>query len=869
LNVPPSDDFAARIEQLFTEASSLDPDLRAGFVADACGGDAALRDRVMSLLRASGEADTFWDKPAIQHVATEGLDSDLDRYRLLEPIGAGGMGIVHKAVRADDEYRKVVALKLVLAPDPDLIGRFRRERQLLAVLEHPNIARLLDGGTAKDGSPFLVMEYVDGVPIDKYVHDRNLSTREILLLIRKVCGAVAYAHRNLIIHRDLKPANILVTGEGEPKLLDFGIARLLDDGARRTTAHTAAMTLEYASPEQIRGGGITTATDVHALGLLLYELLSGRRPYENTGNTAALTRAVLMEQPAPMSQRSGRRFDSDLEIIVQMALRKEPERRYSSVEQLSDDIRRYLESYPVLAQPDSRAYRARKFVARNRAAIGATALVLLTVAAGIASTLYEARAANRRFNQVRNLANTYLLEIHDAIKDLPGSTAARQLVVKRALEYLDQLASERGNDAKLACELADGYAKIGDIQNLFAGASLGDVAGAIASHKKAIALLEPFAARNPKDAQVARTLAYSYGALNTMMMRTGDLSAAVSYGRKDAALQERLVSAAPADAKLRELLAISYIRLGDVTGNPNMQNLGDSKGSLSFYRDALSNAEAATAAMPGDWQKAGLVGVVHGRMSQILMSLGDGPGEVAENRKSLEIEERLLAAQPQNTRLQWDVAIAHRNLSLSLLRAGQKVDAREHAEQGLRMCEALVANDPNHVNAQEMIPNEIALLGRIAAESGETARAFQLLRQSIAEFEALRKRGTSPDFTEQNAYNRLADLALDSGDPAEAIRSAQGELAIDEKLLRVNSNNANAKRNRAVATRQIARAHELMALRRSSADELRKAVSLYRDSLEILQEMHAAGTLAPVYQKELSGVSDALERCDRELHALR
>jgi eukaryotic-like serine/threonine-protein kinase len=712
---------------------------------------------------------------------------------------------------------------------------------------------------------------VDGVAIDRYVRELNLDTRAILLLAQKVCGAVAYAHRNLIVHRDLKPANILVTREGEPKLLDFGIATLLDSpGGRNGAAPTAAMTLEYASPEQITGSAITTATDIYGLGVVLYELLTGRKPYENTGNAAAVTQAILTEPPLPMGARSGRRFDSDLEHIIQMALRKEPERRYSSVEQLSDDLRRYLQSYPVLAQPDSRTYHARKFAARHKAAIGAAALVMVTLAAGVFSTLWEARAANRRFIQVRNLANTYLLEIHDAIKDLPGSTAARRLVVRRALEYLDQLARERGGDVQLARELADGYAKIGDIQNVYAGASLGEVSAAIASHRKAVTLLEPLAARAPGDADVARELSHSYGALNTMSMQSGDLSSAVRYGQKDAALLEHLAAVSPADAKVRELLAISYIRLGDVTGNPNVQNLGDTKGALRFYRSALGHAEGASASRPGDWEKQGLVAVAHARMAQVLMALGDPSGEVSESRTCLGIDEQLLSAQPRNIRIQWDTATANRNLSLSLLRAGQRPEARERAERAMQLFETLTANDLQDVNAQEQVANGLALLGRIEAESGETARAFKLLHQAIAAFHLLRTQhpGASPDFSEQNAYSRLSDLALASGDPAEALQSAERQLAIDRKLLNVNPNNASAKHNRAVATRQTARAHELLAIRRRSADELRQALSLYHQSFEILSSMKAAGTLAPAYLPDLNGVSDALARCGREVKAL-
>lgn len=858
--MPLPEDFEDRVEHLFSEASGLAPEERAGYLAEACNGDAALHRRVMELLASARRAadETFWETPALSHAAREPLVSELDRYRLLEAIGAGGMGVVHKAVRADDEYSKIVAVKIVLAPEADSVHRFRRERQLLAKLEHPNIARLLDGGTAKDGSPFLVMEYVDGVPIDRYVRERALDARATVRLFGRICEAVAYAHQNLIVHRDLKPANILVRADGEPKLLDFGIARLLDGAERSRTAPTAAMTLEYASPEQIRGGPITTATDIYALGVLLYELLTGRRPYATDGSPAAVTHAILAAEPAPM----GRRVDSELENIVRMALRKEPERRYSSVGQLADDLRRYLEDYPVIAQPDSRVYRARKFVARNRAMTGAAVLVVLTLSGGIAATMWEARTAERRFRQVRNLANTYLLEIHDAIKDLPGSTAARRLVVRRALDYLDQLAAEHSGDVELARELATGYARIGDIQNQYAGTSLGELEAAVASHRKAAALLEPFERRNPRDLGVARDLAFSYGALNTLMMQRGDLAAAVSYGRKDAALMERVAAASPGDAAARQRLSLSYIRLGDVTGNPMMQNLGDTKGALAFYRKALANAEAAAAAQPGDWEKKGLVAIAHARLSQALAALADVPGEIAENRTSAAIEKELLAAHPQNIRLQWDAATASRNLSLSLLRGGQRQEARERAEDSLREYRALAAADPEHVNAQEQVANALALMGRIDAESGRSAEAFQLLREAIAALEGLRREhpGAPPDISERSADSLLAELALTAGSPAEALRSAARELAIDERLLKANPANAGAERNRAVALRQMGRARERLG-------DWRRALALHREGLAILQQMQAAGTLAPAYVPDRNEAAAAVARCERQLHA--
>jgi serine/threonine protein kinase len=336
------------VEQLFQEASDLEAAARPAFLADACRGDERLRQAVEDLLRASTEAaaNPLWQEPAMHNEARFLAASDeattLDRYRLLERIGAGGMGVVYKAVRADDEFSKLVAVKIVRDSDPDMIGRLRQERQILAGLEHPNIARLLDGGTTADGRPFLVMEYVEGLPIDRYVAERQPPLPDLLDLFRKICAAVSYAHRNLIVHRDLKPANILVTAEGQPMLLDFGIAKLLDGSAQRTRTGAAAMTPEYASPEQVLGAPITTASDIYTLGVLLYELLSGARPYRNTASPLELARAIGTEHPQPLGTHAGRRFDSDLENIVQMALRKEPERRYASAGQFSEDLGLYV-----------------------------------------------------------------------------------------------------------------------------------------------------------------------------------------------------------------------------------------------------------------------------------------------------------------------------------------------------------------------------------------------------------------------------------------------------------------------------------------------------------------------------------------------
>src|SRR4051794_5177867 len=433
--------------------------------------DAELRREVESLLHAHEEAGTFLDEPD-RFFSTERFEVDtlspgeiVDRYRIIREIGRGGMGAVFLAERADDEYKKQVALKLIKrGTDTDAVLRhFRNERQILAGFDHPNIARLFDGGTTETGLPYFVMEYVEGLPIDEYCKTHALAVVERLKLFREVCAAVSYAHRRLVVHRDIKRSNIMVTAEGVPKLLDFGIAKLLqeEDAPPATMTALHLMTPQSASPEQIRGQAVTTASDVYSLGVVLYELLCGRSPYEFSSQAPLeIARAIAESEPKKPSTalaqtdhpqsaiRNPRFLKGDLDNIVLMALRKEPERRYQSVEQFSEDVRRHLEDLPVLARRDTPGYRAAKFARRNKAGFAAAAIVLLILIGGIVATSRQARIANReklraerRFKDVRKLANSVLFDYHDAIKSLPGATKVRERLVKDALTYLDSLAA--------------------------------------------------------------------------------------------------------------------------------------------------------------------------------------------------------------------------------------------------------------------------------------------------------------------------------------------------------------------------------------------------------------------------------------------
>ena len=568
-----------KIDGILKSALELPAAECSAFLEQACAGDESLRHEVERLIKSDAEASSFLDTPVFEDAAgllkeKEALSlagQSIGPYKIIREIGHGGMGTVYLAMRSDDHYSKQVAIKLIGRgmDTREILSRFRHERQILANLEHPNIARLLDGGTARDGLPYFVMEYIEGQPIDQYCDAKKLPVTERLKLFRTVCAAVHYAHQNLVIHRDIKPGNILVTAEGTSKLLDFGIAKLLNtELTEQTIPMTAAamrpMTPDYASPEQVRGQQITTASDIYSLGVLLYELLTGQRPYHLKSTSPQEIERIICEQeperPSDLIEEAGLTIEAkkkraqsdflnpkllrgDLDNIVLKAMRKEPGRRYTSAEQFSEDLRRHLEGLPVIARKDTFKYRAGKFVKRHKSGVVAAALIALALLAGVITTLWQARNASaqraraeRRFNDVRRLANSFMFEVHDAVKDLPGSTPARGLIVRRALEYLDTLAEEAVDDPLLQSELATAYQKVGDVQGNPYYANLGDTSGALESYRKALLIRESLIARGLNNAENRRALAQNYVAISDALTQTGDFASQLeNYRRRTAA----------------------------------------------------------------------------------------------------------------------------------------------------------------------------------------------------------------------------------------------------------------------------------------------------------------------------------------------
>ncbi|MGH9719515.1 MAG: serine/threonine-protein kinase, partial [Bryobacteraceae bacterium] len=406
-------------------------------------------------------------------------------YRLERLIGSGGMGDVYLAQRHDGEIEQKVAIKLLRADTdrPAWRDRFLRERQLLAYLSHPSIARLLDAGHTGDGRPYLVMEYVDGVTIDQYA--ATLDLRSLLRLFLLVCDGVSHAHRRLIVHRDLKPSNILVDSSGNPKLLDFGIARLQDAAVDETRTVERVLTPNYASPEQLRGDIQTTATDVYSLGAMLHKLLTGRSPREQ-----------LEVAPAALPP--------DIDHILRKALRDEPEERYASVDALADDIRAVLESRPVQARSGDAWYRTRKFLRRYWVPAAATALVIASLSAGLWVANRERDIAQHRFQQVRRLANK-VLALDSVMRGIPGSTKARHQIAAMSQEYLEALRAGAAADKDLAFEIGVAYVLLANVQGVPTSANLGQYAQADESLRKADALIEPVLAASPEDRNILLT----------------------------------------------------------------------------------------------------------------------------------------------------------------------------------------------------------------------------------------------------------------------------------------------------------------------------------------------------------------------------
>jgi eukaryotic-like serine/threonine-protein kinase len=804
-----------RVERIYHDAMECEAAQRGPLLERACEKDPSLRDEVESLLHYGELSNQFLEKPAIE-VMAQALAEDLrdietektDRmvgariaqYRIVEKLGAGGMGDVYRATRADDQFEKQVAIKLVRrGSDTESVEiRFRRERQILAGFDHENIARLLDGGTTEEGHPYFVMELVEGKPVDEYCDESRLGISARLDLFRSVCSAVQYAHQRLVVHRDIKPTNILVTADGIPKLLDFGIATILSSETlspevEQTETALRIMTPQFASPEQLHGHIITTATDVYSLGVVLYKLLTGVMPYRIGGNahydvahaicetspdrpssavhrslsgtqsegklgdrSALIVASAATERMGHASSRAAAELISsnrgttperlcrilagDLDQIILKALRKEPERRYASVRDFAEDLRSYLRGLPVSARSDTFGYRAGKFVRRNRYLLAATAAFTLLVFLGVTVILREAQVARvqearaeRRFNDVRSLANSLLFEIHDSIRDLPGSTAARKLLVDRALLYLDSLAQESSGTPGLQRELATAYERVGDVQGNPYYANLGDTSGAIASYRKALNIMLALADTNRGSYEDRTTLVEIYMDLGIALEAAGDFTASLDALQHSYPIAKRLVRERPNNPQAQEQLAGVCFILAN-----GLADIGNIPRSLDYYRQSATIREAI-AGGPAEFQnqvQRRLAGV-YGYMAGDLNAQGDPGSAVSLQGKAHAILVKLVTSDPKNARLQQFLLENEYWSAYYMAQEGLIAQALPHFRTALAGYRQLTKIDRHDVLALRYAGKcYVGIAGALAA-LGKPGQGIQTARTAIQIFDSL------------------------------------------------------------------------------------------------------------------------------------
>ena len=828
-----------RIQDVFLDAVELAPSQRAGFLDSECTGDPELRLEVEKLIesdrkRGSDVGDII-GSAAVEFAAEREvaetaayLGRRIGPYLLVRQIGVGGMGTVYEAVR-DDQFVRSVAIKLLThgANAPDALARFRIERQILATLQHPNIASLIDGGETDDGHPYIVMEYIEGEPLIEYTRRKNLTIEERLRLFRDICAAVHHAHQMLVIHRDIKPSNVMVTGDGIVKLLDFGIAKLISPvlavGNQTTLTIVRRLTPQYASPEQVRGEPLSTATDIYSLGVLLYELLSYEFPYRVTGSAPHdVERAICETDPVRLSAvvkndpRLRRQLSGDLENIVAMALRKEPARRYASALQFSEDIARYLSGLPIIAREDTLFYVAGKLVRRYKLAVAMVALLAVSVAAGWISTIRQARRAEQRFNQVRKLAHALLFDLHGSIQSLPGSTPVREQLVRTGLEYLNMLSKDSAGDATLEWELSQAYELIGDVQGDPGGANLGQIVPALESYGNALALVERLSAKR-RDYASQSCLAWLHYKIGALRFRTVGVEEALRSYERGLAVSRNIQS------ELHDRRADGLLRTG-------YERLAEAEISKGEYEAAMDSARRAAESADREAERRNGVGpqITVARTRILLGNIAWLRGRMEPARAAFENAasrlEEACHAPTAGTECLEELQEAYRRLgdllgNPAIFHFGDVKNAELFHRKALRLAEQLAERDRKNVRATAQLYNELRRTAAVIRQSkpGEAVALYRRALDGSEELSKIAPRDLSASRAVANTRLGYAFALSDAGQFQPSLIEVDRAIALYKQIIREHPDQRVIREDFAEA--YLAKTEALMALRRADQAE--------------------------------------------------
>ena len=787
------------LQNIFHEISSAPEKERSALLEFWCNGDVELQEEIEALLEASREEALLVEALEPSHqtpspfLNDDSFDSSIGlrmgAYQIEKLLGRGGMGAVYLAHRADGEFAQKVAVKIIGIPfEIDVLReRFRQERQILAGLNHPNITRLLDGGVTSDGQLYLVMEYVDGLPIDQA--PANIHTK--LDWFRDVCAAVKYAHQNLIVHRDLKPSNILVDTAGVAKLLDFGSAKLLA-GAEVTHTRFNMITLSYASPEQLRGEPATTLSDVYSLGAILYQLLTGEKPFgEDLISRLREEEAGSVPLPKPVG--------GDLELIVRKALAHAPAERYSSVEQLAEDVRRFRAGEPVLAHRPSFRYRAGKFARRNKLGLGAGLVLLMTLISGIVATrwqyrnaLAERKKAETRAEDLRKLSDSLLSEIDEAIRKLPGSTGAQQLLASTVLEHLDRTTKD-SDDPQLLLDAANAYIRLGNVQGNVFAEHTGDTQGALQSLDKAVSITSSLIERQPENAAVKRAYAWALQSRSEVLFGIGRTQEAVPAMRSAIKVFDDLANASSAGVDALVDSAGAHTGLGNELGLPYWPSLSDFQGALTEYLTAREVYQRALASSPGDIKVLHALANNH-RMVGVMQMQTDPAGALPELRAAIDGFNSLYDQAKQVMAIRRMQSGAIGPYAGALIEIGRYREALAALKQGEIISRELLAADPKNIRAVQDLQAGLSrqaecYQGRAAGifvEEGSNRRAdSENALRVLSEQRSLLEQVLRLEPDNGNWESKLGMVLIDMARQQRALHREKGSLELAQRGLAI------------------------------------------------------------------------------------